>query len=201
MSPTREQLRQATQQRVVEAADRLFQERGFVATTIRDIAEASGVSVGTVMAVGDKDGLLVRVFDALITAEHAQRDAGNAAPEPGDGTACAERVMDLVQPFVRLFIDRVELARAYASILVSGHHASTLFTELAGWLTEEMRTTIVRYGCTPPERATAKAEALYFAYIGVLFAWSARRSADPTDIGAGLRDVFTAICACEETTR
>jgi AcrR family transcriptional regulator len=195
VSPTREELRRATQQRVVDAANRLFQERGFAATTIRDVAEASGVSIGSVMATGDKSDLLVRVFDALIEAEHAQRDAGDA---PAGEPHCVGRVMALVRPFVSLFIGRRELAQAYASILVSGNHTSTLFSELAARLIDEIRAAITQHGCTGATDAAPRAGALYFAYIGNLFAWSARGAADPSELDAALRTTFAAICSCKE---
>lgn len=201
MPSTREQLRQATRRRVVDTAGRLFRERGFATTTIRDIAEASGVSVGTVMAAGDKNSLLVQVFDELITAEHVRRGDADAIPEPGAGSSCVDRVMELVRPFVTLFTGRLDLARAYASILVSGDHESALFAGLAERLVEEIRETITRHGCTPAEDAAAKAEAFYLAYVGALFTWSARSTADPTALDDGLRTTFTAICTCEERPR
>ena len=199
MVPTREQLRQATRRRVVDTAGRLFQENGFAATTIRDIAGACGVSVGTVMAAGDKDSLLVQVFDGLIAAEHTRRDP--PAPVAGAGGSCADRVMELVRPFVTLFTGRLEPARAYASILVSGGHDSALFLSLAERLVEEIRAAITLHGCTPAGQARAVAEALHLAYVGSLFTWSARSGADPSGLDAGLRGAFTTICTCKEKSR
>ncbi|MDA2811583.1 TetR/AcrR family transcriptional regulator [Nocardiopsis sp. RSe5-2] len=195
MARTREELRQATRRRVVDAAARLFQERGFAAATIRDIAEAAGVSVGTVMAVGDKKGLLVLVFDGLIAEGHRERSAGSGSGAEG---GCVDRLMGLVRPFVGMFTARLDLSRAYASVLVTGEHTSTLFTSLAERLVEEMRAAITRHGCIPDADAAAKARALYFAYIGVLFAWSGRTAADTAELDTGLRDAFAAICDCRE---
>jgi len=196
MTPTRAELKRATHQRVVDAAGRLFQERGFMATTVRDIAETCGVSIGTVMAVGDKDALLLSAFDALVAAEHDQRTDSSTFPD-GDG-ACADRLVDLVQPFIALFTGRAELARAYASILVSGSHVSALFADLAARLIEEFGRAITLHGCTMPADAPAKASALYFAYVGTLFTWSAKGSVDPSELVASLRATFAAICTCKE---
>lgn len=188
MSPTREAARLATQQRVLEVAAQLFRERGFTSTSVRDIAEASGVSVGTVMAVGDKGALLVRVFDDLIAGEHEQQGRATDAI-PGHTTACrVTRLVELVRPFVELFASHPNLARAYASILVSGTHDSHLFSDLAGKLTQEFASTA----------GPSKARALYFAYLGVLFSWAGGRSNDPAGITAELRTTFAAICP-EET--
>lgn len=193
----REQLKRATQLRVLESANRLFQERGFAATTVRDIAEAAGVSTGTVMAVGDKSALLVRVFDTMLGDEHAWR--ASVDPQPvGDADSCAKRLGILVQPFVKIFTDKAELARAYASILVSGTHSSVLFRELAARLVEEFAVAITKHGCNSRADARAKSQALYAAYVGTLFTWSALGLTDPSGLENSLGTSFEAICTCKE---
>ncbi|MGO2091908.1 MAG: TetR/AcrR family transcriptional regulator [Microbacterium gubbeenense] len=185
MLPLRAEKRQATRSRVLNEARRLFEQRGFTATTIRDIAQASNVSVGTVMSAGDKPALLVQVFDDLIAAEH---DARSAPPTAG---TCVDRILSIVDPFVTIFTDRQDLARAYASILVSGTHSSTLFTKLASRLVDEIRAAI---GGSDDAEAYATANAAYVAYIGTLFSWSARHGADSRELIAALRATFTTIC-------
>lgn len=189
----REELRRATQSRVLAAADQLFTEQGFAATTIRDIATASGVSVGTVIAVGDKDALLVRVFDGLIEAQQHRGADAAAGPTPS-GTAAvrAQEILALVDPFVRLFTERAELARAYAAILVRARHSSTLFTELAGELIDEIEQVLLRSGARTTEEAASAAESIYFAYVGVLFSWAARADAEPQELPETLLSVFAA---------
>lgn len=196
MSTTRERLKHTTQARVVEAAGRLFRERGFPSTTVRDIAEASGVSVGTVMAVGDKNGLLVRVFDEMVGAEHARR-AGMGSTSAGSAT-CPERLVALVEPFVAIFMARPELAQSYASIVASGTQTSTLFTDLAGSLVGEFATTLAAHGCVDRADATALAESLYAAYVGTLFISSARGTDEISDLVGRIHAVFTSICRCKE---
>ena len=190
MAPTRQELRQATRSRVLDVAGRQFQENGFAATTVRDVAASAGVSVGTVMAVGDKNGLLVQVFDALIAAEHERRSgsvpatasaAGDSTGGGPDAGTCADRVGALVQP-----------------ILVSGAHTSTLFTDLAAQLTEEFARAISLHGCTTQAEAPARAQALHAAYVGTLFTWSTRGTDDPSGLTDGLRAVFAAVCTCKE---
>lgn len=154
--------REATRARVTEVAERLFLERGFAATTIRDIAAEAGVSTGTVMSVGDKDGLLVAIFDARIERVHEAR-ASSAAEGAGSSA-----VVELARPFLELFSRDLDLARHYAAILVRGAHESVVFTRLASLLTEELRGVIERSGVAR-ERSTAASRALYLAYIGILF--------------------------------
>jgi AcrR family transcriptional regulator len=60
---------------VVDAASRLFLERGYMATTIQAIAPAAAVAPATVyQAFGTKQAILARILDQTITG-----DAGPAA--------------------------------------------------------------------------------------------------------------------------
>jgi len=191
--PRRSELRDSTHRRVLTAADQLFRQRGFDATTIRDIAEASGVSVGSVMASGDKNALLVQVFDSLIEDGHA-RPAAEADPPD----SCARRILQLVQPFVTLFAERQDLSRTYAAIQVSGRQASPLFTQLAALLIDEIASTLAQHGCTPSDAIDGTARAMYFAYIGTLFSWSARDTIVEAELLDSLHLTFASICTCTE---
>ena len=190
--PTRSDMKAETQRRVLAEADRLFRERGLAATTVRDIAAASGVSVGTVMAVGDKSALLVKVFDGLIEETHAAR---RETPPRSDNRVV--RVLSLVEPFLKLFISRQELARAYGSILISGNHSSEIFTRLTEILLTEIRDAISHPECTRDE-VDRQARALYYAYLGVLFSWATRPTLEGSSIIAELRTTFETICNHKE---
>jgi AcrR family transcriptional regulator len=64
----RDEKAQQTHQRIVDAATRLFLERGYVPTTIEAIAEAADVAVETVYArFRNKTNLMVAVKDAAVT--------------------------------------------------------------------------------------------------------------------------------------
>ena len=196
MAATRVELREATRERVLAAADRLFRERGFEAATIRDIADASGMSVGSVMAVGDKNALLVRIFDGLIEAGHER-----TTPDSGDDASCAQSMVNLVRPFVSLFASRQDLSRVYASIQVLGKEPSPLFSRLAVLLVDDISAAISRHGCTSPRAVAPIAQAIYFAYIGTLFSWSARPTIDENELTDSLHATFAAICTCKEQPR
>ena len=198
MVSTREQLKQATHARVINAAAQLFKERGFADTSVRAIAEASDVSAGTVMAVGDKNALLVRVFDAMITDEHTRRAEPGTDSLHARAATCADRLGALVDPFVAIFAANLELARTYASILVAGTHPSALFGDLAAQLIEEFRIAITAHGCTSPAEAPGRAAALYLMYVGTLFTWSARDSSDLRELSTSLHTSFSAVCDCKE---
>jgi TetR/AcrR family transcriptional regulator, regulator of autoinduction and epiphytic fitness len=69
----REERARQRRQRVVDAASRLFGERGYVATTIEAIAREAGVAPATVyQAFGTKQAILARILDVTI--------AGDASP-------------------------------------------------------------------------------------------------------------------------
>lgn len=59
---------QATQERIIDGATRLFVERGYVQTTIDAIADAADVAVETVYArFRNKTNLMIAVKDAAVT--------------------------------------------------------------------------------------------------------------------------------------
>lgn len=186
MVGVRESARRETEARVLAAADALFRSQGFADTTIRDIAASAGVSAGTVIAVGDKGALLVAIFDRLIREQHEARQ------RPTHQGSTTDRVVSLLAPFIHLFTGRAELARAYASILVAGGHASTVFTGLAETLIGEFREVL------GPERA-GLAEPLHRAYLGTLFVWAASGSDDAALLMADLRRIVAAVIGDSET--
>ncbi len=76
-SPRREQQAAETRTLVVAAAARLFGERGWAATGMRDVARAAGVAVETVYAgFRSKGDLLLAAIDVAVV--------GDAAPVPLD---------------------------------------------------------------------------------------------------------------------
>lgn len=90
-SPLRAGQAERTRQVVIAAAGRLFAERGYVATSIDDIAAAAQVSRATVFnAVGGKGQLLKVAFDVAIVGddnavalpERARSQAIRAEPDP-----------------------------------------------------------------------------------------------------------------------
>ncbi|HEY8676005.1 MAG TPA: helix-turn-helix domain-containing protein [Candidatus Dormibacteraeota bacterium] len=69
-SPLREAHTQTTRLAVIEAAARLFADRGYVATSMDDIAKEAGVSRATVFtAVGGKAAVLKAAYDVAIVGD------------------------------------------------------------------------------------------------------------------------------------
>jgi AcrR family transcriptional regulator len=80
-SAVRQEQAARTRARVVEAADALFIERGYVRTTIKDIAQDAGVAADTVYAAfGSKPRVLTAVLDARLApaGEASVLDRGEA---------------------------------------------------------------------------------------------------------------------------
>jgi AcrR family transcriptional regulator len=80
----RERRAQLTQDEILRAARRLFADRGYARTSVRDIAQAAGVSAQTVYdSVGSKQALVARLND-LIDAEAGIGAIVREAAESGD---------------------------------------------------------------------------------------------------------------------
>ncbi|MDP8929606.1 MAG: TetR/AcrR family transcriptional regulator [Actinomycetota bacterium] len=69
-SPLRQEQAQTTAGRILAAASRLFVERGYTSTTMKEIAREAGVAERTVyVAFADKRSLLFAVLDAAIASD------------------------------------------------------------------------------------------------------------------------------------
>jgi AcrR family transcriptional regulator len=69
-SPVREEGARRTRQAIVTAASELFVERGYVATSLADVATAAGVARPTVFAAfGSKPALLRHVLDQALAGD------------------------------------------------------------------------------------------------------------------------------------
>lgn len=171
---------------MLSSAERLFRDQGFGATTIRQIASDAGVSAGTVMAVGDKDALLVAIFDGWITAVHDLREAPTTRRRLSRSAALTE-ALELFEPFVAYFSGDEDLAREYAAIITRGRHPSAIFQGLGERLTREVQVVLERARAPRP---ASGARAVYLAYLGVLM--TASHGAVSTEQArAQLEDVIT----------
>jgi AcrR family transcriptional regulator len=185
---SRAEKREATRLKVLASAERLFRAQGFGATTVRQIAADAGVSTGTVMSVGDKDALLVAIFDTWIAAVHRNRggQGGRADNGPLTPAAASREVMELIEPFISYFTLDLALSREYAAVIVRGTHESEVFQALARTLIAELETLLARTPLTGTE-AGAGAHTVYFGYLGILMT-----------VGNGALDPQTAIGRLQE---
>ncbi|QIK70958.1 TetR/AcrR family transcriptional regulator [Propioniciclava coleopterorum] len=187
----RDMQRRETVATVLHTAAELFEAKGFTETTIRDIATACGLSIGTVMSVGDKNGLLLATFDHQISEIHERRT--DTPAHEGDAV---DQIAALLDPLVDLFTSNPRLARSYASILIAGDNEPNAFTELSQTLIAEIEA-VLDHGNRGGVSASARA--VYFAYIGRLFSWSPSNDTDPDSLKQSIREVVEAICTRQET--
>ncbi|GIK50154.1 MAG: TetR/AcrR family transcriptional regulator [Hyphomonadaceae bacterium] len=95
-----------TDERIKTTATRLFFERGFNATTTRDITEECALTPGALYNhFGSKDALLFAIINE--THEELWRTLQEAVPETGKP---ADRLSSYVRAFVLFHIDRREAA-------------------------------------------------------------------------------------------
>ncbi|NLE78432.1 MAG: TetR/AcrR family transcriptional regulator [Rhodococcus sp.] len=195
--PSRDELRENTRRCVLESAERLFRERGFKAAAIRDIADDAGVSVGSVMSVGDKRELLVEIFDKSIAKIHQQRSEERAAYDESradapDSQNPADRLMAVIAPFLGIFAESPDLAREYGAILMSGSHQSQLYQDLAVALLGEISATLTDIGMSP-EHVPVAAKTIYFSYLGGIYAFAGSGQSDFVEPLRELYSIFTFI--------
>lgn len=189
--------RRQTEARIVSAAADLFLEHGFKATTIRAIAKAAEVSVGRVMATGDKDSILVACFDRWIgqlqdgtytpprrtrlsrpggeatTAVEARTSTGPPVSNPPRPASAVQRhLLDLFLPFLEFFAAHEDLSRDYTAAMMRVKEDPEVFSTLADDLQGRLGEAFTSIGISE-RHARASAVALYDSYLGILFRWAA----------------------------
>ena len=93
---------EATQRTIVLTASRLFLERGYMATSIGDVAREAGVAVQTIYnAIGSKRELLSRVFDLAAAGEEAPTPVPVFMHERAKGATDADEIVRQLVEFWR----------------------------------------------------------------------------------------------------
>jgi len=190
---TRQQGGKQRQSKVRSAAGELFRTRGFDATSVRDIAAAAGVSVGTVALAGDKATLFLDVME-----ENAFALVGGAVErlrsEPVETSlTLAAEIWGVFEPSLTRVAENPELTRAYliAYLRADGAHATSegqvdvICAGLAARCVEHS-------GGEPgaPEALLA-ASAIYAVFFSVTFALAVGVGS-AAEMAQGLRDLITA---------
>jgi TetR/AcrR family transcriptional regulator len=83
-STRQERRKQRTTDAILEAGERLFQERGYAATTIEAVAEAADVAIGSIYArFAGKEGLYLALVERVLEINEAYLDdAYSSATSP-----------------------------------------------------------------------------------------------------------------------
>ena len=132
----RERQAQLTRDEILGAARRLFAERGYTRTSVRDIAEAAGVSAQTVYdSIGSKQELVARLND-LIDAEAGIAEIAMAASQSTDpllviGTPAriTHSILEHCGDVVRALVTGASAEPELATVLEIGHRRHVEGTE------------------------------------------------------------------------
>ena len=159
----RQEQRLATENTILATAEQHFVTHGYQNATIRAIAAEANVSTGSVMSVGDKKTLLIRIFDTKIAAIHQSRNGHTGIADTPNPT---DAVLATVSPFLTIFAKHLDLSREYFATLVSGSHSSIIFNELAEALEREFAELITHFLPQHADTAASAAHALYLGGMG-----------------------------------
>ena len=184
-----EQERRVTRQRVMEAACTLFLERGYVATTMADIARDAGVALQSVYKVGhSKAELLHQVRDVAVAGDDEQvmlldrpeLVAIRAETEP-------ERQVGMLASLVAMTMQRLAPvwvayreaaavdAKAAADLVTAHQRRHHTFTNVIGAIPEHR----LRYSPDESaETAWAVASPEVYLLLSSVVGWSADRYAE-----------------------
>ena len=104
-----------TRRQILLAAASLFREKGYKATTLRDVAELAGMGAGSMYYhFASKDAILREVLDVgIATIDEAVRAA--VAALPADATP-AERLREAIRADLRALLETSQYTPAYARI-------------------------------------------------------------------------------------
>lgn len=101
MATSREQQKAETRQHIQAVAKRLMMERGFERTTMRDLAKAAGISVGTIaLHFKDKKSLLLATF-----YEEVSEVARGAIESVPDGLPLRDTIEHILRREYRFYAD------------------------------------------------------------------------------------------------
>jgi AcrR family transcriptional regulator len=162
-----EEERRATRQRVVEAARNLFLARGYVATTMGDIAQEAGMALQSVYNVGQsKADLLHLVTDLAVSGDEQEvmlLDRPDFAAISVESSA--ERQVQMIAALIAATMERLAPvwvayreaaavdARAAANLIAAHRRRHDTFAGMIRMLPEERLR-------EPPEESTATAWAI-----------------------------------------
>ena len=140
-SPAREAQTNATRRRVVSAAQECFEERGYVATTMRAIAQRAQVSVETVHQTAAKRDLLLAAFTLAVTGEDRQARLLDR-PEPKaifDDPDPVRRLRGMADYVARINTRVMPLWRVFEQAAAADAQIATEYADLITRMRSEIR--------------------------------------------------------------
>lgn len=174
MAGRRAQNKEATKARIVSAALRLFQTRGFEATTTKAIARAAGIAEGTVFNYfKTKEDIALHFFEQEV--DHAMttvRDNPRLRKAPLEEKlfALVQSQLEFLAPYER-FIGTalVEALKPTSRLSPLGHEAQALRHRYLGFVEELFEESLPRKSLVPVSWWAPSAFWIY--YLGALLYW------------------------------
>jgi AcrR family transcriptional regulator len=113
-SPLRAEQAQRTRAAVLDAAGRCFLDKGYAATTMKDVAAEAGVSVQTVFGQGSKATLLLACVDRAVVGDDeavpfAQRELFVKLVESTERAAKLAAAREMARTYVPLTIPMIQV--------------------------------------------------------------------------------------------
>lgn len=172
----RERAKLHKQQKILEAAEALFREKGYAATTTREVSERAGVAAGTLfLYVKDKVDLLLWVYAQKIRAtisEIEKRLATGKKHATGvSKDAWEKEALGFFQPFFRLYAKDPATAQEFVKqqMFASGESGARerndFLALIAGWL-ERGKSAGFISPTAPSQTVAATLFAVYFLHLG-----------------------------------
>jgi AcrR family transcriptional regulator len=146
-SPTRQAQSSATRSRVVSAAQECFEERGYVATTMRAIAQRAQVSVETVHLTAAKRDLLLAAFTRTVTGDDGPGRLLDR-PEPKailDDPDPVRRLRGLAAFVTRLNTRVTPLWRVFEQAAAADAQVATEYADLIARMRSELCDTLAMF--------------------------------------------------------
>lgn len=106
-----------TRQRIIETAVSLFNQRGFVNVTMRDLAQELGISLGNLTYhFNRKDDLMAAIHQQLIDERNSMLEAVQLTPSIVNINAQLQPLLGLYERYRFFYLDIMEVMRAYPDI-------------------------------------------------------------------------------------
>lgn len=177
-----------TRAALVTAARTVFEDRGFADTRMSDIAEAAGVSHGTVYTYfNDKTEVLVAALEKLVADIRAAIRTADAA-DP------AQRIASANLSYLRAYVEHSRLFRVAEGVSISDDRFSQIIADLRRTHSDRVAGQISRYQEAGLVRQDAEPQACAAALTAMVegFArnWPDRVIADLDGSAATLSDLW-----------
>lgn len=153
-----------TRQKILAAAEKLFDKNGFESTSLEQVAGIAGVVKGTIFShFGDKTSLLIAIkLKFLVDLLATQK----TLLEIRDNSSLSQKLIKLYRPWLQIFRDNPDFAHLF---LVQATLKSGLWTDefvkLCGGFEQIIKTTIqvhTNANATDLEVSTQAMQAFYF---------------------------------------